>query len=119
MAVRKKKNRGWHYFIRASVIALIALAGFALYEWAFFSRGRFERYPDFGIRLPVDFTVHGIDVSKYQQIIDWEKVQQMKVKNVNLRFAFIKATEGVSRKDPFFNRNWKKARQATELRISG
>lgn len=112
MAAKKKKNRGWLYFIRASIIALIALAGFALYEWAFFSWGKFERYPDFGIKLPVDFTIHGIDVSKYQQMIDWDKVQQMKVRNVTLRFAFIKATEGLSRKDPFFNRNWKKARQA-------
>ena len=37
-------------------------------------------YKEFGIRLPKSYAVHGIDVSYYQGVIDWQKVQQMKRK---------------------------------------
>jgi lysozyme len=39
--------------------------------------------------LPSDYTVHGIDVSKYQGHVDWNQVRDSGV-----QFAWIKATEG-------------------------
>lgn len=48
-----------------------------------------------------DFEVHGIDVSRYQSYINWEKVL-----NQDIHFAFAKATEGVSHRDSTFLRNW-------------
>lgn len=36
----------------------------------------------------------------------------MEVDGIRLGFAFIKATEGTSITDPFFKRNWKRAREA-------
>ncbi|OON71080.1 glycoside hydrolase family 25 protein [Hymenobacter sp. CRA2] len=53
------------------------------------------------------YSVHGIDVSSYQGRIDWDEVAQHRV-----RFAFIKATEGVSLRDRRFARNWRGAKQA-------
>lgn len=53
------------------------------------------------------YTVHGIDVSSYQGSIDWPEVARNRV-----RFAFIKATEGVSLRDRRFARNWRGARKA-------
>ncbi|KAA9332987.1 glycoside hydrolase family 25 protein [Hymenobacter busanensis] len=53
------------------------------------------------------YTVHGIDVSYYQGKIDWPLVARH-----NVRFAFIKASEGVSMRDPRFARNWREARAA-------
>ncbi|WP_181304850.1 glycoside hydrolase family 25 protein [Rufibacter sp. XAAS-G3-1] len=50
--------------------------------------------------------LHGIDVSRYQQEVDWKHV-----KDSNINFAFIKATEGDFLKDPFFDRNWEQSRQ--------
>jgi lysozyme len=35
----------------------------------------------------------------------------MKVKDIQLGFAFIKATEGIGNSDPEFDRNWKRAKQ--------
>lgn len=70
------------------------------------------RYPAFGIDMPDQYEIHGIDVSKYQEFIHWPSVKQMKVKNIKLGFAFIKATEGLSHKDEQFNRNWRKANEA-------
>lgn len=53
------------------------------------------------------YSVHGIDVSSYQGSIDWDEVARHRV-----RFAFIKATEGVSLRDRRFARNWRGARKA-------
>lgn len=48
------------------------------------------------------YTVKGIDVSHYQQRIDWELLAEEK----EVDFVFIKATEGVNYKDSTFQRNW-------------
>lgn len=53
-----------------------------------------------------DYNVHGIDISKYQGNIDWYQL-----KNHEVRFAFIKATEGKELQDPNFEKNWRKAYQ--------
>jgi lysozyme len=74
------------------------------------------RYDEFGIEIPSNYTVHGIDVSKYQHLIDWSSVKAMSVDNVRISFAFIKATEGNVNEDKFFKRNWKKAKQANVTR---
>jgi lysozyme len=49
----------------------------------------------------------GIDVSAYQENIDWQKV-----KAAGMEFAFIKATEGSTYVDPKFARNWAEAKKA-------
>ena len=56
---------------------------------------------------PGDFSVHGIDVSKYQGAIDWEAARKGGV-----AFAYIKATEGGDRLDDAFLANWQGARKA-------
>jgi lysozyme len=56
---------------------------------------------------PNEFPVHGIDVSKYQGVIDWQAAAQGGV-----RFAYLKATEGGDRVDDQFQANWNGARAA-------
>lgn len=56
------------------------------------------------------YSVHGIDVSSYQGPIDWPVVARNRV-----RFAFIKASEGATLRDPRFARNWEQARAAGVL----
>ena len=68
-------------------------------------------YKGFEIPLPIGFEVHGIDVSRYQDNIDWEKVKAMQSDGVTLDFAIIKATEGASLVDPKFRRNWLLAKE--------
>ena len=70
------------------------------------------RYPEFGIVIPERYQIHGIDVSKYQDIISWKDVKEMKVKDIQLQFCFIKATEGIKNEDSRFKRNWEKAKLA-------
>jgi lysozyme len=64
----------------------------------------------------VEYSIHGIDVSKYQQVIAWEEVQKMQVKKIKLGFAFIKATEGIGNMDPQFRRNWRESKKAGVIR---
>ncbi len=54
---------------------------------------------------PSDYAIHGIDVSKYQGNIDWNAVHSS-----NVRFAWIKATEGGDYADEKFQANWEGAK---------
>ena len=71
----------------------------------------FKKYGRFNIYMPSDFTVHGIDVSHHNSIINFGYVKKMNVDGIKLRFVFIKATEGTSFSDALFNRNWKEAKK--------
>ncbi len=66
-------------------------------------------YRSFGIHLPRNYAIYGIDVSRHQSVIDWGAVARMREKDVRIGFAFMKATEGVSLDDPRFPRNWRNA----------
>lgn len=76
----------------------------------------FVHYPEFGIPIPSEYEIHGIDVSKYQQLISWESVRNMQVQHIRLTFAFMKATEGIGNTDPYFKRNWRKSKEAGMVR---
>ncbi|HWR33690.1 MAG TPA: glycoside hydrolase family 25 protein [Chitinophagaceae bacterium] len=106
---RQKKKFYRLIYVTASALILI-LAGSLLFRELRYRKIKFTRYPEFGIVIPENYSIHGIDVSRYQHMIAWEAVQSMKVKNIQLSFAFIKATEGIGNKDPQFGRNWKKTK---------
>jgi lysozyme len=52
-------------------------------------------------------SIIGVDVSAYQEDIDMEKLKEQ-----NIRFVFIKATEGSSGQDEKFAENWENAKNA-------
>lgn len=62
--------------------------------------------------MPVNYRIHGIDVSRYQNIIDWKAVKHMQDRDIKIGFAFIKATEGLERIDNNYRRNWFNAKKA-------
>lgn len=82
----------------------------------FANRPRFVHYSDFGIDIPIDYAVHGIDVSRYQSDINWNDVKNMKVQNVRVSFCFIKATEGSDDVDRRFRKNWQASKKAGMIR---
>ena len=61
-------------------------------------------------------TVRGIDISHYQQDIDWERVRNASIQGSPVRFVFIKATEGTDKFDPNFNLNFYQARAICDYR---
>lgn len=58
-------------------------------------------------RAPGTYPVHGIDVARFQDDVDWQRV-----KRSGIRFAYVKATEGGDLLDPMFRRNWRLAARA-------
>ena len=76
------------------------------------NKPKFVRYPAFGIDIPINYRIHGIDVSHHQDNIDWKEVKAMQVQKIRIDFVFIKATEGLGRVDNTFRRNWFSAREA-------
>ncbi|RYZ00211.1 MAG: glycoside hydrolase family 25 protein [Chitinophagaceae bacterium] len=115
-----KTNARSRVFVRRFIALTIFLAGAGLawlaWMWWKTEDLRAVHYPEFGISIPAQYGIHGIDVSRYQQGISWSSVRDMNIGGIRLGFAFIKATEGVSSVDPFFKRNWKKSREAGIVR---
>ncbi|RYH10884.1 GH25 family lysozyme [Tropicimonas sp. IMCC6043] len=58
-------------------------------------------------RRPERYPVHGLDVSRWQQDIDWTSARA-----AGISFVFIKATEGVEEIDPKFETHWAGAGRA-------
>jgi lysozyme len=115
---KRSPERGFKVF---SILVLIFIGGLLI--WLVGRRvldeGRrydletsFTVYSSFGIPIPDGYSIHGIDVSRYQQRVNWTLVRQMRDSNLHIRFAFIKATEGASLTDRQFGRNWRNSRRA-------
>jgi lysozyme len=92
---------------------LAAAATATYYITDFLTRPKFVSYPAFGIEIPASYSIHGIDVSRYQDNIDWVAVKAMQDKQVKIGFAFIKATEGLEGVDEKFRQNWFRAGQTS------
>ena len=110
---RKKKSLFKAVIRILFVLVLLLVAGYYIIQ--FFSKPPHIKYPAFGIDIPPNYLLHGIDVSHYQRLIDWEDVKAMQVKDIRIGFVFIKATEGIGNIDEQFRRNWL---QAEEMQIS-
>ena len=107
-----KKKKTVFKIITVSVVYLVAAVASIYLITNYLNRPRFVRYPAFGIPIPVNYSIHGIDVSRHQAAIDWDDVSAMQDKNIKIGFTFIKATEGLSNVDVSYRRNWFEAKEA-------
>jgi lysozyme len=62
---------------------------------------------NFGRSSPRHLAVHGVDVSRWQGNINWDKLRAQ-----GANFAYIKATDGGDHLDPMFRYNWQAAHAA-------
>jgi lysozyme len=58
-------------------------------------------------RAPKTYPVHGVDVARYQNAVDWKRAAAN-----GIRFSYVKATEGGDRVDPNFKTNWNASARA-------
>jgi lysozyme len=107
--VARRKKRSQSFFKIFFWLCLIIIALY--YSINFFTTPPHIFYPDFQIEIPNGYEIHGIDVSKYQSIINWKEVKNMEEKGIKIDFVFIKATEGTSMVDDQFRRNWTEAEE--------
>lgn len=119
MPTQKKSRISSNFiFLTLGSLLLVVLMGVFLYfkyrgpsqlEWEFSRSAQ--------IRIPSEYPVHGIDVSKHQGKIDWTVIHESPLAaNVRLEFVFIKATEGITIQDKRFKANYAAA-HATHLRV--
>lgn len=88
----------------------LTLASIFIFWW--FSRqdsNQWTYVSELGIRLPLKYEIHGIDVSHHNAKIDWDKLKASISDEVRIDFAYIKATEGATHVDRQFERNWSEA----------
>jgi lysozyme len=107
-------NRKKRKIPRKIILVFVVFAGMAIAAiwWYRFHASNFVTYPEFGIAVPDNYPIHGIDVSHHQDDINWDLVKSMQVKNIKIGFVFIKATEGIGKVDSHFNQNWFQSKDA-------
>ena len=110
MLSSRQKSKSRKIITIIVVAALSITTVLILFQTLSYKKPGFVRYPEFGIAIPENYSIHGIDISKYQSTISWEEVKLMKIKEIQLGFSFMKATEGIGNTDPYFKRNWKKSK---------
>ncbi len=109
------KNSRKHFFAKIIGALLLTIVGVYFVIKIIFAPP-FVKYKDFGIMIPSGYSIHGIDVSHHQSIINWKLVKEMDDDGIKLDFAFIKATEGSFTIDNMYRRNWVEAKEAGMLR---
>lgn len=117
MAKKRKASSSIFKRLFVVVIVLVSLAIAAWYivkiikEKQALADAKSAYYEAFGINLPQGYTIHGIDVSNYQNVVYWPMVKAMRVDTVAMGFAFIKATGGLNDVDKSFSKNWQATKQ--------
>ncbi len=109
MANAKKKQRKRRQAGYVVLLLAVALLSYSLFDfWSNYEQDKnhFVHYDGFDIDVPLGYAIHGIDVSRHQGAISWRAVKAMQVKDIQFGFAFMKATEGISKVDVYFKRNW-------------
>ncbi|MFC4263202.1 glycoside hydrolase family 25 protein [Ferruginibacter yonginensis] len=106
---KKVRRLGRNIFLFVLFMALASLAAFYLSDYYY--EPPFKHYNKFGIDLPTQYNIHGIDVSRHQNRISWDDVKAMKVNNIGISFAFMKATEGTDFVDEQLNNNMRNAKE--------
>jgi lysozyme len=62
-------------------------------------------YADFGVKIPTNYALMGIDVSHHQGEINFKEAVRMTENGDSLEFVYIKATEGTDFCDRNFDEN--------------
>ena len=101
---------GWAWWLGGLTVA-------ATYIWFFYyffvSPYGFRWHALYGeVNYPDGYDIHGIDISHYQGVIDWELLRDKgTIDDCPIRFVMIKATEGSTKVDVRFEDNFEMARE--------
>lgn len=99
----------WGFWLGA---VLIALAYAMVFYYFFVDPYSFRWDAIYGKpQYPEGYNIRGIDISHYQDRIDWSRLRNAQLNHDPIRFVIIKATEGVSLMDDNFNDNFFQAKQ--------
>ncbi len=100
---RRSKKLGLQILAFTAILAIILF----VYIKNKYRKPHFTLYKNFGIHIPDGYTIHGIDVSHHEGLINWDMVKNMRTNGVGVDFVFTKATEGLSLLDEQYATNTK------------
>lgn len=115
----RKKQNSLLRFLRStpswllwlSGIAIAGLYAFVLY-YIFVGSFSIRWRANFGtVPEPEGYEIRGIDISHYQQKVDWGKLKDAEVGGCPVNFVIVKATEGVTIRDVNYRENITQARR--------
>ncbi len=122
MAIRRKvKKRLWIWgglvsFLIMTFFILIFYTDIPVWQrikyYTYKAEFLFFKNNDINKSIRADFDIYGIDISKYNGNIDWDKLMtEGKINKKPITFVIIKATEGKKLKDRKFKTNWRFAKK--------
>ena len=118
----KKKFKWWKAIV--SSLLFVVMISTVFYYHKQITRYYFKAYrlykrgfhrplsgPFASISFPEGYNIHGIDISHYQEDINWSDLRTTSVEGdtISFTFAFMKATEGTWKEDRNFEENWEDA----------
>ncbi len=98
-------------WMRNLLAVVIVLVFSAVFYWFFIRPYSYRWKPcygqkGYGVCMPCNYEVHGIDISHYQGHINWEELIHNKETKFPIHFVFMKATEGGDLSDETFTKNF-------------
>ncbi len=119
----KKRNyytftdRLLNWFFQSKTLYIVFVLGLILlYPVAVIDGQRWTYVKEVGIKLPLKYKTHGIDLSHHNGDIDWEKVVEYAENSTAVKFCFLKATEGTDLVDKKFATHWQKLDETEIIR---
>lgn len=98
--------RIWRFLYQAAICSILVMYPI------FVSDGHSWKYIEkYKATIPLNYKIHGIDISKHNGVIDWAKIKETQQEDRLISFVVIKATEGVDHIDSQFENNWKNAKE--------
>ena len=112
----KKKTQPRTIWLRNLLAVCIILVFSTGFYWFFIRPYAYRWKPcygqkGYGVCMPCNYEVHGIDISHYQGKIDWELLTHNREAQFPIHFIFLKATEGGDHGDDTFTQNFGQARK--------
>ena len=111
----RRWNRIYHSNITHWLLTAIGAIALLAFFYYFFIRPYSYRWKPchgfkaYGVCLPINYKVHGIDISHHQGNINWTEVKATEKQRHPISFVFMKATEGGDYKDRRFAENFHQA----------
>jgi lysozyme len=117
MAKRKSKTPKWakitfwFLLVIAIVIASYLNKKFFRHAYRYFTY-HYNKTASKPSDFPDGYELHGIDISHFQDVIEWNKLRAINTRGDTIRFQFvyIKATQGILLEDNMFDENWEEAK---------
>lgn len=97
--------------MRKRLVAAAGVAGLVITAGVVAVLARRSHRPALHLECQPGLTTPGIDVSYYQQTIDWPRVR-----SAGIGFAFIRLSDGANQRDAMFATNWAEAKRAGVVR---